>query len=125
MKARKRGGSFLEGTLSSSALMSCTCGCPWVRSILDPTWTRPTNIGWKVEGPKTDRWRQSVESVSSSGDARVSSVGVESCQILQTSLDSAKTSLESAKTHFIYTKNHQDHEITIRSGRRTWDLHPI
>ena len=80
--------------------------------VLDPTWTQPTDVGWKVEGPKTDRRRQSVKSVSSSGDAWVDLVNGESRQILQ-------TSPVFAKTHFIYTENHWDHMITIGFGRRT------
>ena len=61
-----------------------------VRSVLDPTRTRPASVGWKVEGPETDHRRHSVESVLGLGGVRVGSVGVESPRILQTSPESAK-----------------------------------
>ena len=38
-----------------------------VGSVLDPTRTRPVGVGWKAEGPETDRRRHSVESVLGSG----------------------------------------------------------
>ena len=69
-----------------------------VGSVLDPTRTRSAGVGWKVEGPETDRQRHSVRSVLGSGGVWVSSVGVESRRILQTSPKSSKNSSESAKT---------------------------
>ena len=45
------------------------------RSVLDLAQTRPANIGWRAEGPKTNCRHQSVESVLGSGGARVGSVG--------------------------------------------------
>ena len=68
-----------------------------VRSVLDPTRTRPAGVGWKAEGPETDRRRHSIESVFSSGGVRVDSVGVESRWILQMSPESSKNSPKSAK----------------------------
>ena len=47
-----------------------------------------------TEGPETDRLRHSIESVLGSSGVRV---GGESCQILQTSLESLKNLPESAK----------------------------
>ena len=41
-----------------------------VGSVLDPTRTRPAGVGWKAEGPETDRRRHSVGSVLGSGGVR-------------------------------------------------------
>ena len=105
----------------------------WAKLVLDPTRTRPVGVKSNAKGPEIDRRRQSVESVLSSGDARVGSVSGESRQILETSPESSKTLPKSTKTHFICTKNHQDHEITTDldeeleistgSGRKSQDLH--
>ena len=76
--------------------------------VLDPTRTQPTDVGWKVEGPETDRRRHSIESVLGSGGVQVGSVSVESHWILQTSPESSKNSSEFAKTQQICTKNRQN-----------------
>ena len=44
-------------------------------SVLDSAQTRPADVGWRAEGPKTDYRHQSVESVLGLGGARVGSVG--------------------------------------------------
>jgi len=36
----------------------------------NPARNWPADVGWKAEGPETDRWRQSVESVSGSGSVQ-------------------------------------------------------
>ena len=54
-----------------------------VESVLDPAWTQPMGIGWWMEGLKTNRRRQLVESISSLSGARVGLVSAKVCQKLQ------------------------------------------
>lgn len=75
------------------------------RLVLDLSWTRPTGVGWKAEGPKTDCRCQLVESILASSGVQVSLVDGESCRSLQMSPEFAKKLLESAKTHYICTEN--------------------
>ena len=44
------------------------------RLVLDSARTRPVGVGWRTEGPETNYQRQSVESISGLGGARVGSV---------------------------------------------------
>ena len=51
--------------------------------VLDPAWTQPMSIGWWMEGLKTNRRRQSVESISSLSGAWVGLVSAKVRQKLQ------------------------------------------
>jgi len=77
-------------------------------SVLDPARTWFAGIGWKEEGPETDRRRQSVESVLGSSGAWVGSVGGERCRSCKCHRNLQKKVSEFAKSSLEYAKNSLD-----------------
>lgn len=69
----------------------------WAKLILDPIWTRPAGIEWRVQGLETDRQCQSIESVLGSGGARVGSVDSKVCRKLEIVIENWKSLSETAK----------------------------
>ena len=89
-------------------------GSGWVS--FKPTPTQSASVGWKAEGPETDRQHQSIESVLGLNGAQVGLVGGGSRWSLQMTLESAKQSPESVETHQICI------EICTKIFEICWDL---